>query len=770
MLDTIISKLKNLLYPSLRLRLMELIVFALLPVVLVLGIMASQNRRKAIEDIHQNALFIARLAASNQQQLIDGAKDILITLSQLPAIQNNDRQACLFFLTNVLMQHPLYANFGAADKDGNIFCMTLPQRVPINIRDESYFQTAIKDGDFAISEYKINPSNSRAIVTLSYPIMDNKLKPNGIVFAELDLRWLEQFEFATDLPPGVEMRVIDQEGKILAQYPKGDEAIGRVIPEREVVTSIITQREGLLQSNEIAGGNRVYAFTPLAASSGTELYIVISLPTEAILAEPTRQLTYSLLALATGAILAIVLGWFISDYLIVRQVNELVVATRQLGKGHLEVRARELHYGDELSELAKAFNEMASILQKREMEHQWSQEQIRKQTQRAEALAHIAARLNAYLELPAVLEAICEEVIRVMNVPAVMILLADSGVGKTDRYFKTVIPHPFLNQILEELPFPAILQAENREVLFISSVESTLQSLNLPKDALPFCEMIIVAMKHKEKLIGYLNVFFANHREDREDEMILLKGIAEESALAIMNAHLYQALRHEEQARAKLLSSLITAQEDERMRIARELHDETSQSLNALLVGLDVLRISIKSDPERIETHLHNLKKITEEMLTNIHRLIANLRPALLDDLGLVAAISWYADLRLSPAGIGFEFDYDFNTRLPPSIETTFFRITQEAITNIVRHANATEVHISLTESKDGVTLSITDNGVGFDTQILQHPDPPRGLGLRGMLERTNILGGYFELQSAPGRGTRIVITLPNSRVKALYG
>ncbi|MFN3307978.1 MAG: sensor histidine kinase, partial [Anaerolineales bacterium] len=157
-----------------------------------------------------------------------------------------------------------------------------------------------------------------------------------------------------------------------------------------------------------------------------------------------------------------------------------------------------------------------------------------------------------------------------------------------------------------------------------------------------------------------------------------------------------------------------------------------------------------------------NLKSVTEEMLGNIHRLISNLRPALLDDLGLIAAITWYGDLRLSASGIEFDFDCDgLYERYSSDIESALFRIVQEAITNIIRHAHATKVKIQLSQSDSEILLQIEDNGIGFDPQILQHPTPKHGLGLRGMLERTMILGGKFELNTAPQRGTCIRIFIP---------
>ncbi len=237
-------------------------------------------------------------------------------------------------------------------------------------------------------------------------------------------------------------------------------------------------------------------------------------------------------------------------------------------------------------------------------------------------------------------------------------------------------------------------------------------------------------------------------------------------AAAQENARLYAELQLKEQMRGELLHRVISVQEDERKRIARELHDETSQGLTALMVGLDTVRMALAQDVEKANTRLRNCNSIAETLLKNIHRLIADLRPTLLDDLGLVPAIEWYGEQRLKPLGITLELDQtslkSLKGRLPPSIETALFRIVQEAITNIVRHAQARVVTVRLARLDKCVILQIADDGQGFEPQLLQLFDPHgKGLGLRGMQERTSILGGEFDLQTAPGRGTIISVRVP---------
>jgi signal transduction histidine kinase len=239
----------------------------------------------------------------------------------------------------------------------------------------------------------------------------------------------------------------------------------------------------------------------------------------------------------------------------------------------------------------------------------------------------------------------------------------------------------------------------------------------------------------------------------------------EQQRAAVEEASIVLALEFLKQdaARASMLHHVITAQEEERKRIARELHDETSQALTALIVSLDTMSLDLAVDPEKAAQQLSATKSIAEGMLENIHRLISDLRPSLLDDLGLMPAIAWYGEQRLKPLGISFHLEgNELDQRLSPAMEIALFRIVQEAITNIIRHAQASTVTVGLIIRENCLILKVEDDGLGFDPQILQSPDTSgKSMGLWGMQERVSTLEGEFHVQTAPGQGTRITVRVP---------
>ncbi len=230
-----------------------------------------------------------------------------------------------------------------------------------------------------------------------------------------------------------------------------------------------------------------------------------------------------------------------------------------------------------------------------------------------------------------------------------------------------------------------------------------------------------------------------------------------------------QALNEAEHDRRKLLRKLVVAQEEERRQLARELHDETSQALTALVVGLETATTAPAESVQEIKGRLNALKPLATEMLREIQRIILALRPAILDDLGLVQAIDWYAESRLESQGVSVNLEtIGVETRLPSEVETVVFRIAQEALNNIARHANAEDVSISLDFRDSLIVLEVEDDGKGFSPEeVLARRGDSASFGLMGMQERATLFGGSMQVESQPGEGTRLTATIPVNGAKS---
>jgi len=224
---------------------------------------------------------------------------------------------------------------------------------------------------------------------------------------------------------------------------------------------------------------------------------------------------------------------------------------------------------------------------------------------------------------------------------------------------------------------------------------------------------------------------------------------------------LEQRVQARTQELRQLLSKIVSVQEDERKRIARELHDETCQTLAALGMKLDAALSA--PTPAIVHERLTEARAFAGRTLADVHALIYDLRPSVLDDLGLFPAIRWLAEHNLTPANIAYRCEVTLPGRsLSSERETTLFRAIQEAIRNVARHSEATQVLIQVEEREHELLVEIEDDGHGFDPASVAVPGPSgRGLGLLGMRERLSMVGGSVEVISSADSGTRVILRVP---------
>jgi len=233
--------------------------------------------------------------------------------------------------------------------------------------------------------------------------------------------------------------------------------------------------------------------------------------------------------------------------------------------------------------------------------------------------------------------------------------------------------------------------------------------------------------------------------------------LTNQAAIAIQNAWLFEQVRDGREHLQALSRRLVEVQESERLYIARELHDEAGQALASLMVGLKLLERE-GGDHQAVVERSQELKQIVDLVLENLHRLAMDLRPASLDHLGLVAALRQYVETISDQHQLAIQFEVVGTIeRLAPEMETAIYRIVQEALTNIVRHAQATRAGVLLERRKDSILAIVEDNGVGFDLKAVSGDH----LGVVGLQERADMLGGTIHIESSAGKGSTIILEVP---------
>jgi signal transduction histidine kinase len=247
-------------------------------------------------------------------------------------------------------------------------------------------------------------------------------------------------------------------------------------------------------------------------------------------------------------------------------------------------------------------------------------------------------------------------------------------------------------------------------------------------------------------------------------EFSLMSTAAEQLSIALQNSDLYQEIQERDRLRGELLHQVVSAQEMERQRIARELHDGTGQTLTALGLGLAAVSGRISAIDSTSSKQVADLKDLSTSAMIELRDVISNLRPSLLDDLGLVPALRGQVQAFIERSGIKADLDISGNVRrLSPDLETIIYRIIQEGLTNVSKHAGASATYIELTFENEALTVIISDDGHGFDVDAAMRAAPTelRAWGLLGMQERVALADGTFKISSKPGEGTTIEIEIP---------
>jgi PAS domain S-box-containing protein len=270
---------------------------------------------------------------------------------------------------------------------------------------------------------------------------------------------------------------------------------------------------------------------------------------------------------------------------------------------------------------------------------------------------------------------------------------------------------------------------------------------------------LVIPLMASEKMIGLVEVGSASRAPFHPDHVRWAEALVSQAGVALQNAWLFEQVRASSERLQALARKLVEVQENERNHISRELHDEAGQALSSLKLSLGRLKRD-PDCPEHMRQRLSELKQLTDTVLEGLHRLAMDLRPASLDHLGLIAALRHLANqLAADQLSVRFEASGFEGGRLSPALETTLYRIVQEALTNATRYSQASDVGILLKRTAAGVSIFIEDNGIGFDPKVAQTEGH---LGLVGMQERAEMVGGTLTIESAPGSGTSIILEVPD--------
>jgi signal transduction histidine kinase len=383
------------------------------------------------------------------------------------------------------------------------------------------------------------------------------------------------------------------------------------------------------------------------------------------------------------------------------------------------------------------------------------QNQVR-QLQIERSVLQVVEEVTTELELDRVLPKIMEIAVGVTGTEGGIVALLDEERG--------MISYPYLHRLPPDLADVTVAKGEglSGEVMTTGRPTAIDDYQTYPRAIPAFVEagltsVAVVPIVSGDTTFGALNVLSLNvHKNFTEREMAILTAIGRQAGIAIENAYLYENMRF-------YARKITQAQENERKRIARELHDDTIQSLIALSRRMEALLTSGEKLPTNAAQRIGDLQHATLDVIQRVRRFSQDLRPSILDDLGLLPTLKELTTELDHQDGLKAEFRViGEERRLSSEVELTLFRIAQEALNNVRKHAHARHVITTVELSDSAVRMMVEDDGKGFKPPALtDHPAPANKLGLIGMQERARLLGGMLVVDSVPGQGTRVVVNVP---------
>jgi signal transduction histidine kinase len=479
-------------------------------------------------------------------------------------------------------------------------------------------------------------------------------------------------------------------------------------------------------------------------------YILTDVRVEAAMAAGGRSV---FLVTALGTIASVLFSLLLA-HILTEPILTLREMAQQVATGSLNARA-QIWAKDEIGELAMAINTMTDHLVS-------NQETLARKNRSLDAINQVALMASRPGDIHDILYGVLVNVVNVVHLKMGWIYLRDpeqeiyhlaSWYGIEEEMASVYLS--ILNSSdCECQSYLADGEIENKAKVRVCSRLEKLSRLNIAK------KHVTIPLVARDQQFGLINLLCEEGADLTVEDMELLSSIGAQISEIVANAWLQIKLVEKEAARQALLESLVQVQEEERARLARELHDGAGQTLTSLLVRLKTLER--KSTEIKLQQELANIQDAVSETIEQIRDLAYRLRPAALDEFGLVKAL----ETLIFDMTHGMDLDAPYTIDIPESkltseIEVVMYRIAQEALTNIIRHARARKVKLNLFVVDAGIKMSIEDDGVGFNPEEVSRGDGEKHLGLISMRERAEILNGTLEVYTAVGKGTTIEVFIP---------
>jgi signal transduction histidine kinase len=746
-----------------------------------------QAIRQSTDLVFRERLMVAGTVAqqidSDLSHLQGELKDISATVGT--DLANNQPTRAWEAMQGLCQHWSSYDHFGSpcnvilTDPNGNILWSDpppseLPSR---DFSTQPFFQAAIQSLQTSITDELSPNAAGHGSLWLATPVLASG-QIEGVLLGDLNLSQVSQ-SFAPLLEmnePGYNLELIDGQGMVLASLQPARQ--WKPSEHYELLKDLVAHQQAGTVTHQMpatsAEPTHIIAFVPL---KGAPWGVTLEEPQDLALTLPhalgDQLLFFGVVVLLMGLVLARV-----TTRAVVRPVNALIDATQHIATGDLD-HPLDVAAEDEVGRLARSFDDMrVELKQSREEIARWNREleqRVEQRTRELSALVKSSHALAATLNIDRLFEILIKETREVVpsaegivfflfdEVQELLVVRSTFGFDSAEcRNLGFCVGEGIAGRVFEaQAPIRLGLEDE------IHAAQSNLSAENYAcfQRAIggkPVKSALGAPLVSKGSRLGALVLYNLSRQEAfTENDVTVMQAFANQATAAIENARLYASLQEKEAARAALLEQAIQAQEEERARVAREIHDELGQLLTRMSIDLKMCETQIVAEPNQAAQTLAATQTLVWQTMEQAHHLIVELRPTLLDELGLEAALREELATRLEPLGVTTTLEADGEPeRLPPSVETAVFRIAQEAISNIARHAHAQNAKLSL-HAADMLQVYIEDDGVGIRGDWQNAANGHRPLGLLGMQERATLIGGTLTIEPGALRGTRLTLRVP---------
>jgi PAS domain S-box-containing protein len=714
-----------------RARLALLVLLVFIPALGLQVFEAWRDLQTNIEAQRNTSLRVIDHAQGDFENLIKSTRLVIADLVRVNDMRSPNN--CTQVFTDLRFAYerlaPQVTNLGLADVHGNIYCAINPVQDDRNIAGQPDFQAALKTIDLSLGIYTRNSDSGSPWMRISYPVLSFNGDVQTVIFLTIDTSWLTTWESEVMLPPGSTVTLFAPDGQVLWRTVNGEVVPVEGLSSNQVqwYSRLHNAGSSTIEAPDFDGIVRLNAMLPLQENGQVVGTIHLGYPVSQLYDQVYARLRSQIGLMALLAIIALLLGWWGSEVMFLRPLSHLLGVVKRVQSGDLDARVVGVRGLGELNSLAHSFDQMTDALQRRDAERRQSE-----------------TRFKVVFENAAVGMAMMSLDRKIININQASARMTGYSLDELVDTDPSRLSFPddreiglaqFRAMIAGEIPG---FQMEKRFVRKDGNIfwgRVTYSSVPDLKGQPGYLVGIIEDVTEERINAEKVEIQAAEYRRQLEQR------VAERTnELNIAN----------ERLRDKAAQDAVIA---ERTRLARDLHDAVTQTLFSTTLIADVLPDLWEMNMAEGKRRLEELRVLTRGALAEMRTLLVELRPNALVEVPLPTLLRQLVDALAGRSGINIQISVEGERKLPADVQVGLYRIAQEALNNVVKHAKASEAVITL-RMGEIVRLTVADSGKGFDPSIVTADH----LGLKIMRERADAIGAKLSIYSDPGEGTQISV------------